>query len=166
MLPLRFFSCGKSRLAGVALAALTLSLSTNTQAAQPDGLLDSFARSTLVLVPAAGPCIYLDIYIADTPRQQAQGLMYIKSMDTYEGMLFVYNTARRISMWMKNTLIPLDMLFIDDKLEIVDIAKNAVPGSSDTIRSSSAVNLVLELNAGSAEKWGLQPGDTILTPGS
>jgi len=132
------------------------------QAAQPAGLLESFGRSALIIVPQSGPCVFVDIYIADRPELQSQGLMYIKNMPKYEGMLFVYGTARYISMWMKNTLIPLDMVFIDGNLKIVNIASDTVPGSTESIKSAAAVNLVLELNAGLAELWNLRPGDAIL----
>ena len=150
-----------SLLLGSALAAL---LSTDSRGAEPADLLQGFSRAQLIIDSSRRGCILFDIYIANSSEQRSQGLMFIRSMGEYEGMLFIYSQPAEISMWMKNTLIPLDMLFIDDQLKVATIHKDATPLSTDIISSGIAVNGVLELNGGSAEKFGIAPGDQIIFP--
>ena len=102
------------------------------------------------------------VEIADSPEETAQGLMFRESMAEDAGMLFDFGVPRDPSMWMKNTLIPLDMLFLDTDGSIVMIAKNARPGSLRRISPGVAVKGVLELNGGAADKFGIKPGDKVL----
>ena len=88
--------------------------------------------------------------------------MFIESMDLYEGMLFVYPDSSLISMWMKNTLISLDMLFIDSQLRVAHIHKGAVPLSEDIIDSQVPVSGVIELNAGATGRFSIATGDQII----
>ena len=83
--------------------------------------------------------------------------MFIEELGTYEGMVFLYRQPADIAMWMKNTLISLDMLFIRGNQRIASIAENTTPLSTDTIYSGEPVQIVLELNAGSAQRWNISP---------
>jgi uncharacterized membrane protein (UPF0127 family) len=148
------------------LSGLTLSamLMTGAHSAEPADLLRGFTRTQLIIDSSSRGCILFDIYIANSWKQRSQGLMFIRSMNEYEGMLFIYPEPAEISMWMKNTLIPLDMLFIDQRLTITSIHKNATPLSTDIISSGGVVNGVIELNGGSAEKFGIRQSDQIIFP--
>jgi uncharacterized membrane protein (UPF0127 family) len=81
-----------------------------------------------------------------------------------QGMLFIYSPERPATMWMKNTILPLDMLFIDGNGTIVNLAKDTVPFSLERIHSGQPVKGVLELNAGQVEKQGIQIGDVVTHP--
>jgi len=152
-------------LAGLLLsAAFAPFLATDTHGAEPADLLQEFNRAQLIIDSSSRGCILFDIYIANSSKQRSQGLMFIRAMGEYEGMLFIYSQSAEISMWMKNTLIPLDMLFIDGQLKVAVIHRDATPLSTDIISSGVPVNGVLELNGGSAKKFGIEPGDRIIFP--
>ena len=133
-----------------------------TQGAEPAHLLRDFDRIGLVIKTSAGPCVFIDTYVATNEVSRAQGLMYIENLGEFEGMLFIYRRSAEISMWMKNTLVALDMLFVREDQTIVRIVTDTVPLSTETIFSQEPVTTVLELNAGSARRWGIQVGDRIL----
>lgn len=145
-------------------AAIWLTLSvigSPSRAAEPSGLLADFPRGQLVLETRGPRCLLIDIYIASTPEQRTQGLMFIESMPEFEGMYFGYGEPVGIAMWMKNTPLALDMLFIRQDLTIATIARNTVPLSTERIESQEAVIGVLELNAGFARRWGADPGTRV-----
>ena len=102
-----------------------------------------------------------DIELALTPPQMEQGLMFRRSLAADAGMLFDYGNPQPIAMWMKNTLIPLDMIFIAKDGKVVDFRERAVPMSLDTIESKVPARAVLEVNAGTVARLGVQNGDTI-----
>ena len=108
-------------------------------------------------------CLLLNIYLAENSAQRAQGLMFIEQMDEMEGMLFTYPQPVGMTMWMKNTYIPLDMLFIRQDGSISNIAKNTTPLSTSRISSSEPVSMVLELNGGFTDRWLIQAGNRLLT---
>lgn len=99
--------------------------------------------------------------VAETEKELARGLMYRKTLPEKSGMLFLYNPPRPVAMWMKNTHIPLDMVFIDAGGRIIDIAERTQPLSETPITTENDVAAVLELNAGSAQKYGMKAGDRI-----
>ena len=101
------------------------------------------------------------VEIAESDATRARGLMFRESMAVDAGMLFIYPRTQITSFWMKNTLIPLDMLFIRDDGEIVQIAADAVPGSLKSIRSTQPVRAVLEINGGLAAALGIEIGDRV-----
>jgi len=145
-------------------AATLLFLMPASQAAEPADLLRDFNRGQIIIVASSQRCIMFDIYIADTAQRRRNGLMYVESMDPNEGMLFIYTQPAEISMWMKNTLIPLDMLFFDAKLRIHHIHRDATPYSEAIISSNGPVIGVIELNGGAAQQFGILPGDNIILP--
>lgn len=122
-----------------------------------------FERSKLRIATASGE-IAFDVELALTDEQRARGLMFRDSMGAYEGMLFDFGPPQPVSMWMKNTRLPLDMLFIAADGRIVRIAANTEPFSTRTIESGGLVKGVLELNGGAARLLGIRPGDRVLHP--
>ncbi|MFN7163880.1 MAG: DUF192 domain-containing protein [Hyphomonas sp.] len=104
------------------------------------------------------------VEIADTPDAIRQGLMYRESLAPDAGMLFDFGEVRPASMWMKNTLIPLDMLFMNESGKVVAIARNAVPGSQRSLGPGVPVRAVLEIPGGRAKELGIKPGDTVEHP--
>jgi hypothetical protein len=120
----------------------------------------SFPRDMLVLTTETG-AHSLRIERADTAAQWSQGLMGRKKLHDTDGMLFVFPYARKVEMWMKDTPLSLDMLFIRDNGEIAHIARNTTPFSTDIIAAPEEVRAVLELEAGRAEKLAAKPGDKI-----
>ncbi|NIY74624.1 DUF192 domain-containing protein [Thalassospira sp. HF15] len=102
-----------------------------------------------------------NVELAITPEERSRGLMFRTEMAKDAGMLFDFGSARDISMWMKNTFISLDMLFIDAKGTIVGIEKRTVPQSETIIPSPKPVRFVLELNGGSADRMGFEVGEKV-----
>ena len=103
------------------------------------------------------------VEIARTERQQSRGLMYRRQLPADAGMLFVYKPPVRAAMWMKNTFIPLDMLFIGNGNRIVKIAERTMPLSHKIISSPVPVRGVLEVNAGTASRLGIRTGDRVVS---
>ena len=101
------------------------------------------------------------VEVAQTSDQRATGLMFRTEMPADHGMLFGYDATQPVSMWMKNTFIPLDMLFIRADGRIANIAEWTTPRSLDEVASRGAVKAVLELNGGTAARLGLKPGDQV-----
>lgn len=102
-----------------------------------------------------------DIAIAKSDKQKEQGLMNLKTLPKNQGMLFPFQNIQVVMMWMKNTSIPLDMIFIDDDKEIATIKTNTTPNSLELISSERKVKYVLEINAGLAKEYGLEIGQTV-----
>lgn len=104
------------------------------------------------------------VEVADDAEERAQGLMFRSAMSPASGMLFVYDGPRRVQFWMKNTLIPLDMLFVDDAGCVVKVHEQARPHSLDAIESGQPVVLVVELQGGAAHSLGIAAGDRVARP--
>jgi hypothetical protein len=120
-------------------------------------------RETITLVTALGRH-EITAEIADDDVKRALGLMFRREIGEGEGMLFLYAPAQPVSMWMRNTYIALDMVFIAPGGRIVRIAERAEPLSERLISSGGTVAAVLELKAGSAARLGLKYGDQVETP--
>ncbi len=125
--------------------------------------LAKFERSILV-IRSGGREHRFSVEVARTPREHSQGLMFRRRMAPDAGMLFVYDPPRPVSMWMRNTYLPLDMLFIAPDGRISRIVERTVPLSEENIPSRGTVRAVLELNAGTADRLGIKPGATVTTP--
>jgi uncharacterized membrane protein (UPF0127 family) len=104
------------------------------------------------------------VEVASTPEEIQQGLMFRESLAPDAGMLFDFGQVRPASMWMKNTLIPLDMLFMDETGKVVAIARNAVPGSTRSLGPGVPVRAVLEIPGGRARELGIEPGAVVQHP--
>ncbi|MDP8232824.1 MAG: DUF192 domain-containing protein [Candidatus Zophobacter franzmannii] len=102
-----------------------------------------------------------EIEIVETPEKQEMGLMYRKQMAPNRGMLFPYDNPQPVSFWMKNTYLPLDMIFIDSDMKIVQISRDTVPYSEDPVPCFTPVIYVLELNAGISDMAGLTIGSVV-----
>jgi uncharacterized membrane protein (UPF0127 family) len=124
--------------------------------------LSAFPQSLLAIRTASGKVVNFKIWTADRPSRQEQGLMFVRDIDDHAGMLFLFEPVRQISMWMKNTYLPLDLLFIDPSGRIDYIAARATPLSTDIISDPRPVAAVLELKGGIAESFGIKTGDTVL----
>ncbi len=103
----------------------------------------------------------IDIEIAETEAKQAQGLMYRNSMKENQGMLFIFPRDDYRSFWMKNTVIPLDMIFVNSKFKIVTIKKNTIPYDESSYPSTAPAKYVIEVNAGFCDKYEIKVGDKI-----
>jgi uncharacterized protein len=125
--------------------------------------LQSFETSSLTIVGAHGRHRFT-VELAETPEQMQQGLMFRPSLAPDAGMLFDFKQPTVATMWMRNTLIPLDMLFVDANGMIVNIRARAVPESDAIIPAAAPVRAVIELNGGTAARLGIMPGDRVLHP--
>ena len=121
------------------------------------------AEERLEIVTSAGVHSFL-IEVATTPEQQALGLMFRTELGEGKGMLFPHDEPRESTMWMRNTYIPLDMVFILPDGTIHRIEKRTEPFSERVIRSNGPVAAVLEIAGGTADKLGLGPGDKVRHP--
>jgi uncharacterized membrane protein (UPF0127 family) len=126
----------------------------------------AFAQSLepLTIVGKDGARRSFQVEVARNEAERAQGLMYRRSMAADHGMLFDFGRVEQVAMWMQNTYLPLDMLFIRADGTIARIAANTEPLSTRTIPSGEPVLGVLELNAGTASRMGIKPGDRIEHP--
>ncbi len=104
------------------------------------------------------------IEVADDREERAQGLMHRESMATTAGMLFVYERPQAVAFWMRNTLIPLDMIFIDETGLVQHIHENAVPLDETPIPGGQNIQFVLEINGGMASRLGITEGSEIRHP--
>jgi hypothetical protein len=132
-------------------------------AALAQGADINFKKSSLVIV-TGGREIKFDVELALNDAERSRGLMYREKLGPYDGMLFDFHQEAPVSFWMKNTLIPLDMLFIAGDGTIRHIHSNATPLSTDSIPSQFPVRGVLEINGGSARLLGIKPGDKVRHP--
>ena len=117
----------------------------------------------VVIATRNGPKSY-SVEIADDASERAVGMMFRKSAPQDSAMLFDFGQTRLVTMWMRNTFVPLDILFIDDEMRIVTISRNAVPRSEEFISSGGPVRFALELAAGEADRDGLRVGDRVRHP--
>jgi hypothetical protein len=126
---------------------------------------------------AAGPCredaVWLrgdwgearfSVEVADDPEERAQGLMFRESLPESAGMLFVYERPQPVAFWMENTLIPLDMIFLDVTGTVHRVHSNAIPGDRTPIPGGREIFAVLEINGGLAEEMGIAPGTEMRHP--
>lgn len=130
-----------------------------------DPALDAEFPQSSIVVMTSRACHHFDVYLALTTAQQRRGLMHVRNLDPRRGMLFVYDGEARRSMWMKNTLLPLDMLFIRGDGRVATIVTDTEPQSLRSIASRDPVRYVLELNAGTSAAFGIREGDVVLWQG-
>jgi uncharacterized membrane protein (UPF0127 family) len=150
----------RAQLAAVLAAALmALSLTSGADTEQPLDLA-SFSQGAVEISAAAGRQLF-SVWIADTPKRQTQGLMFVRDLPAARGMLFIESAPRPMAFWMKNTYIELDMLFIGADHRIVKIAARAPPLSLATINSDAPVIAVLEIKGGEAARRGIRLHDRV-----
>jgi len=126
--------------------------------------LSAFPQSTLQIATPDARVHRFNIWIANNDRLRQQGLMFVKDLPANAGMLFIYAQPHRISMWMKNTFIPLDMLFIRADGRVASIVANTKPHSLDTIQATEDVVAVLELKGGTAAALNIRKGAVVMHP--
>lgn len=155
----KLLSLPRSFAALLALLLATQVSGDTTDAAQLDR---AFPRSTMQIATPNARLHTFKIWVADTDQRRARGLMYVKSMADDEGMLFIYPQSVRASMWMKNTFIPLDMLFVAADGKVMHVVENTEPQSLKTIESTSEVIAVIELKGGTAAKLHIAKGARVM----
>jgi uncharacterized membrane protein (UPF0127 family) len=156
---MRLFASARRRLRCWATAAAFLLLSAVAACS------DSAASSDkLEIVTASGQHRVFNVEVVSRPEERERGLMYRQSLAPDAGMLFDFQHDEPVSMWMKNTFIPLDMLFITADGTVVKVAANTVPQSLETIPSERPVRAVLEIKGGEAARQGIAAGDHVLYP--
>jgi uncharacterized membrane protein (UPF0127 family) len=131
------------------------------QSAAPEPL-SAFPQSLLAIRTSSGKVVNFKIWEADTPKREEQGMMFIREMDEHTGMLFMFPQNRPVSMWMKNTYVSLDLVFLNAHGKIDYIASRATPRSEAIIGPPTPEFAVLELKGGACETFGIKVGDTIL----
>jgi uncharacterized membrane protein (UPF0127 family) len=149
------------RFAGRLMASLAAFAVLVTLCANPAAKAASI--QPLEIVTKSGVQVF-SVEMATTEEEKTQGLMYRKELPDGKGMLFDFSPEQQISMWMKNTYIPLDMIFIRADGRILRIAENTEPMSTKIISSGGLARAVLEVIAGTAQKYGIQPGDRVAHP--
>jgi len=143
----------------VALIALT-----SLHAGQAIGVtaepLERYPTGTVIL-KGRHPDRKFNVWVAATDDRREQGLMYIKSLAKSQGMLFLFDQPDLLTFWMKNTFVPLDIIYVGPDHRVVRVAENAIPQSLTAIPSGGASNAVLEINGGMSRTLGVAPGDTV-----
>ena len=112
----------------------------------------------------ADSTLRFQVEVVDTAEMRARGLMFRESLPKFSGMLFVYETPQPVAFWMKNTLIPLDMLFFDPEGRLIRIAREAQPHDETPLPGGDNVRFVLEINGGLAETLGIDLGAELRHP--
>ena len=149
-----------NRLFRTALAAALLT-PLGSVAAEPSQVAAKEGPTVPLTIATAHGVRRFAVETATTPEAQEQGLMFRRKMAAAHGMIFPMNPPRPATFWMKNTYLPLDLLFIGPDRRIVRIAADAKPLSTDLIDCPEPVSAVLELNGGAAKRYGLKPGDRV-----
>lgn len=126
--------------------------------------LSAFPRERIAVETRSARRHVFTAWRADTPQTRAQGLMFVERLQPDQAMIFVYEPPQRVGMWMMNTLIPLDMLFVDGLGCVVHVHERAQPGALDTISADAPVVLVVELAGGTAANLGIKAGDRVVRP--
>jgi uncharacterized membrane protein (UPF0127 family) len=145
----------RNAVAGVVLAMMTVVFAAPVWAACSEGR---------VHLRGPGGQAAFAVEIADDDAERARGLMHRESMPRFSGMLFVFDAPHRAVFWMENTLIGLDMLFIDPRGVVQHIHENAVPLDRTPIDGGPGIQYVLEINGGMSEMLGLVPGAELRHP--
>jgi uncharacterized membrane protein (UPF0127 family) len=157
-------SCLTLRVFALTFAAALLVLPAACKSPQQTSAATSPAPNSgpsVTVHAEGGRAIPFRVELARTQAEQAQGLMYRPHMDPDAGMLFVFKDPAPLTFWMRNTLIPLDMIFIGADRRIVGIVENAEPQTDTTRRVPGISQYVLEINGGLSAKLGVRPGSTV-----
>ena len=143
-------------------AGLLVAASAALAQSAPPEPLSAFPQSLLAIRTSAGKVVNFKIWEADTPKREEQGMMFIREMDEHTGMLFMFPENKPVSMWMKNTYVSLDLLFLNAQGKIDYIAEKATPRSEAIIGPPTPEFAVLELKGGACERFGVKVGDKVL----
>jgi uncharacterized membrane protein (UPF0127 family) len=154
--PYALLRAGLIGLAVMLSVAITLSMLTSITSAVEVG-----KQEPLTIVTDAGKTEF-KVEIADTDASREEGLMFRSSLPPDAGMLFDFKVTDQVAFWMKNTFVPLDMVFIRADGTVARIAADTTPLSEKTVPSEQPVRFVLEVNAGTAKRIGLKVGDKVM----
>jgi uncharacterized membrane protein (UPF0127 family) len=137
-----------------------------TPARVPDAaqLDQNFPQSALQIATPDARLHSFRVWVADNEPRRARGLMFVRQLDADTGMLFIYPAAQEIAMWMKNTYLPLDMLFVTADGRVAKVVEATEPLSLKTITSDQQVLAVIELNAGTASRLHIRSGALVIHP--
>jgi uncharacterized membrane protein (UPF0127 family) len=125
--------------------------------------LDRFFDKDVLLIEASKfGCHRFDVYLAVNDAQRSRGLMFVRDLPPTTGMLFVYEGSYPLSMWMKNTFIPLDMVFARADGTVTNVIRNTEPQSLKSLRSSEPATFVLELNAGTTQRLAIDENSRLI----
>ena len=167
---MRFNSIGKwvnkvkklSMVIAVTLSLITMTTNVYSQyASSIPAELNTIDTTEIVIRKQNGQAVTLSVRTALTPEQQSTGLMFVQSLDGYDGMLFDFQESQYIYMWMQNTYIYLDMLFFDSSNELVYMHENAIPHDLTLIGPRLPIRYVLEIAGGHARDLGITIGDRL-----
>jgi len=158
-LPQLWFSAVSLLLVVFAAAAADTRKAETTDSADLNRI---FPRSTLQIATPDARLHRFNIWVADDEARRARGLMFVKHLAAQDGMLFVYPQAQPVAMWMKNTFVPLDMLFVAPDGKVITVVANTEPHSLKTIESGGTVLGVVELAAGTAARLKIAPGAQVM----
>lgn len=147
----------------LALFSISWMLLAGTPATAADAAAGSFSTSWIDVM-SGGERHRFTVEVARSPSERAQGLQHRRQLAADRGMLFDFGETRPVYMWMKNTPIPLDMLFVTAAGRIAGIARNTEPHSLATIAAPEPVRYVLEVAGGTAERLGIAAGDRLVGP--
>ena len=137
-------------------------LSTFTANARTLDDLEDLEKGSVSIKLKSNESIEFSVLIAESNKDRRQGLMHIEFMEENQGMLFVFNPPRRVSMWMRNTPMSLDILFIDRNGKVINMEENTTPYSTKALSSGGTIHWVLEINGGLAKTKGINTGDLVL----
>ena len=143
-------------------SSFVFSLSTYRADARTLDDLEDLEKGSVSIKLNSNESIEFSVLIAESNKDRRQGLMHIEFMEKNQGMLFVFNPPRRVSMWMKNTPMSLDILFINRNGEVINMEENTTPYSTKALSSGGTIRWVLEINGGLAKKMGIKTGDLVL----
>ena len=124
--------------------------------------LEDLEKGSVSIKLNSNESIEFSVLIAESNKDRRQGLMHIEFMEENQGMLFVFNPPRRVSMWMRNTPMSLDILFIDRNGKVINMEENTTPYSTKALSSGGTIRWVLEINSGLAKTKGIKTGDLVL----
>jgi uncharacterized membrane protein (UPF0127 family) len=146
-----------------AIALLLAAIAVSHAQSGPLEDLANFPRTTLEILHGKSKkeARHFDVWIADNPGREEQGLMFVRDLPATQGMLFPQKKPRKMSMWMKNTYIELDIVFVGEKGAIDKIIEHAKPLDLTTLNSDQPVTAVLELKGGEAARQELKVGDRV-----
>lgn len=119
------------------------------------------AQPKVTIITQSGGSVIFHVEVADTPTKRALGLQYRKELGSDRGMIFLFPAEALQSFWMKNTPLPLDMIFINAERKIVGIVEQTTPFSLDSRSVSAPSQFVLEINGGLVKRHGVRPGDSV-----
>ena len=137
-------------------------LSTFTANARKLDDLEDLEKGSVSIKLNSNESIEFSVLIAESNKDRRQGLMHIEFMEENQGMLFVFNPPRRVSMWMRNTPMSLDILFIDRNGKVINMEENTTPYSTKALSSGGTIRWVLEINSGLAKTKGIKTGDLVI----